>query len=85
MRTPATPNNPSLDVTNLDLLGLGDGQVGYIRMLEKDELPDLPEDIILEKAYGVFSAKGEALALCDSVNAALLFSADHELQMVSLH
>lgn len=82
MRTPATPNNPSLDVTNLDLLGLGEGQVGYIRMLDKDELP---EDIILEKAYGVFSAKGEALALCDSVNAALLFSADHELQMVSLH
>ena len=85
MTTPATPNNPSPDVTNLDLLGLGEGQVGYIRMLGGDQLPDLPDDIILEKAYGVFSAKGEALALCASVNAARLFSADHELQIVSLH
>lgn len=85
MRTPVTPNKLSPDIASLDLRGLGDGQVSYIRMLNKDELPDLPDDIILEKAYGVFSAKGEALALCASVNAARLFSADHELQIVSLH
>lgn len=78
------PEN-ALDIAQLDLLELGDGEVGYVRYLKKDDLPELPDDVRIEDAWGVYSAKGEPMALCDSVNAAWHFGADHDLDIVSVH
>ncbi|MGB7336546.1 MAG: DUF1150 family protein [Salaquimonas sp.] len=68
-----------------EFLSLGEGQIGYIRELGHEAMAELPVDINLDRAWGVFSATGEALALCDSPNSAWLFFADHELQAVSVH
>lgn len=70
---------------NPELLTLGEGQIGYIRELDKEAVADLSDDFKLEKAWGAFSATGEALALCDSPASAWMFFADHELLPVSVH
>ncbi len=70
---------------NSELLTLGEGKIGYIRELNDEAMAELPVEIELDRAWGVFSATGEALALCDSPNSAWSFFADHELQAVSVH
>jgi hypothetical protein len=86
MKAPEFENKTqSENLQNDDLLVLGDGEVGYVRHLTKDELPELPADVKLENAWGVYSAKGEAMALCDSATAAWHFGADQDLQIVSVH
>lgn len=70
---------------NGEFLTLGEGQIGYVRELNDEAMAELPTDVELDRAWGVFSATGEALALCDSPNSAWMFFADHELQAVSVH
>lgn len=70
---------------NNDLLSLGDGQLAYVKLLsERDlaelEIPDQQSDI-----WGVFSAKGEALAVCSDTSAAWSFAMESELIPVNLH
>lgn len=86
MKTGDIENSDSSQETrNVELLGLGDGLVGYVRQLNKDELPELPVDVKLESAWGLYSARGEAMALCGSANAAWHFGADQDLKIVSVH
>ena len=74
-----------LDKDRGKLLTLGEGKIGYIRELNKQAMEELPVEIEFERAWGAFSATGEALALCDSLNSAWIYFADHELQPVSVH
>lgn len=68
-----------------ELLSLGEGQIGYVRELAQAEIASLPIDITFDRAWAVYSATGEPLALCDSPNAAWSYFADHELAPVSVH
>ncbi len=67
------------------LFSLGEGQIGYVRLMREEELSHLPPEANIEKAWGVFSATGETLAICDSPAAAWSFFADHQLMPVSVH
>jgi len=74
-----------LNTANSELLNLGVGQVAYLRRLAGDELDLLPHDSDRENAWGLFSAKGEPLALCDSPHSAWSYANDHDLVTVNLH
>jgi len=68
-----------------ELLTLGEGQVAYAKPIKQSDLAELSLDVDFKEAWGIFSATGETLALCDSPNAVWSFFADHELDAVALH
>lgn len=68
-----------------ELFSLGEGQIGYVRAIRRDELDSLPPEVSFEQPWGVFSASGEALAVCDSPAAAWTYFAEHQLVPLSVH
>ena len=68
-----------------ELLSLGEGQIGYTRLLDSSEMEQFSDQISFQKAWGVYSASGETLAICDSPAAAWSFFGDHDLLAVRLH
>jgi hypothetical protein len=74
-----------LKTANSELLNLGVGQIAYLRKLQADETRELPEFSDPDNTWGLFSANGEPLALCDSPQSAWHYAKDHELITVHLH
>ncbi len=73
------------DFDRKEFLSLGEGQIGYVRLLDDKDMERFSDQVSFSKAWGVYSASGETLAICDSPAAAWSFFADHELLPVSLH
>jgi hypothetical protein len=74
-----------LKTANTELLNLGIGQVSYMRKLKENEIADLPAEADGANAWGLFSASGEPLAICDSEQSAWNYAMDQELITVRLH
>jgi hypothetical protein len=74
-----------IETAENELFSLGEGHIGYVRIMRDDELRSLPAEIGFEEAWGVYSATGDTLAVCDSQAAAWSYFADHQLVPVSVH
>lgn len=76
-------------MSELDLARLGGGEVAYIKMLTYDEAHQLfPQVEGVPKGIPLFSlhaADGEALALTDTLQAAMSHARDDELTIATLH
>ena len=83
--TPATNPDGTKTPSMNDLLWMGEGDIGYLKQLNADEIANLPMDLEIDQVWGVFSAKGEPIALCDGPRAAFEFFSDHNLRAVSIH
>ncbi len=68
-----------------ELFSLGEGQIGFVRAIRSDELKLLPPEVSFAEPWGVFSASGETLAICDSPAAAWTYFAEHQLVPLSVH
>ena len=82
-------NAAPLSITQGELAMIGDGQVAYIKQLDRNvaqklfpALRDAPEGINL---FAVLGADGTPLALTDSWNAAFANAMQHDLVPVSVH
>lgn len=75
-----------IDTANRELLGLGFGEVAYLRKLDEAGLRALgiaaPESAW---GWGLFSASGEALAVCPTPAEAWRVAEDKGLVTVSVH
>ncbi|MEJ2753971.1 MAG: DUF1150 family protein [Chloroflexota bacterium] len=69
------------------LLELGDGQVAYMKKLDRAALEDLAEGehVPIDSGWALFSAVGAPLAICDSAESAYGYANEMELTPVSLH
>ena len=68
-----------------ELFSLGEGQIGYVRPMRRDEIDTLPAEISFDEPWGVFSATGETLAVCDTPAAAWAYFAENQLVPLSVH
>ena len=76
-------------VSEIELAGIGDGEVAYIKVLTADEalelfptVTDLPRGIDL---FALNAADGTPLALTDTRDAALSHAMDDDLEVASVH
>lgn len=74
-----------------ELLTLGSGHIAYLKLLDDAAIesltvePAMKQNLRAGKVWGLYSASGEVLALCDSAAAAWSYAADNQLMPVSVH
>lgn len=72
-----------------DLLALGQDKIVYFSKLDAAKISNmvLPPELIAEakNLWGVYSASGDVLAVCDSIIAASQFVDDQHLVAVTTH
>lgn len=77
------------NATDSELHLTGEDQTAYISMIPKETQEDLTaqiEDLAeFESLWGVYSAKGELLIVCDSSSSAQEFADEQELNAVRTH
>ena len=76
----------SLDeVASRELLLLGEGQLVYFRPVKGEEYEDGEQSARPVSGLGVFSARGNLLAVCPDLPTAVAFAMENNLMPVRLH
>lgn len=77
------------DTADSELRLVGEDQLAYISMIPKETQEDLTaqiEDLAeFDKLWGVYSASGELLVVCDSPASAWEYADENELKTVKTH
>ena len=84
-----TSNNRTIEVTQAQLAGIGEGVVAYLREIESDDLkdrfPGLPEIASGTKLWALFAANGQPILLSDARDRALAGAIANDLTAVALN
>lgn len=77
------------DTADTQLLSIGENKIAYISMLTKEMLSNLAINAEAltqhNELWGVYSASGELLVVCDDPLSAWEYTAEHELVTVRTH
>ena len=73
------------DVANRELLLLGEGQLVYFRAVSGEEYETGEQSARPVTGLGVFSARGNLLAVCPDLETAATFAMENQLMPVRLH